>query len=134
MDPIERFFTHVDATGDCWQWTGCLTDEGYGQTIGGGAHRRAWRLLVGEPPKGMHLDHRCRNRACVNPDHLELVMPRVNYERSAHPAWITRRTGICQRGHAMTEKNTIRTKRGGQCRECQNAAARRRKAAIKEKP
>ena len=81
----ERFWEKVDAEGDCWEWTGALSG-GYGQfrteaAVSRGAHRWSWEHLVGPIPSSMQLDHLCRNRRCVNPDHLEPVPQRTNVLR-----------------------------------------------------
>lgn len=70
--------------GDCWQWIGRLDRDGYGRfgKRGRPAHRVVWEALVGPIPVGHHLDHLCRNKACVNPDHLEPVLPVVNVRRT----------------------------------------------------
>lgn len=61
----------------CWIWQGKLSPEGYGRTslrsLSQMAHRAIWQELRGPIPKGMVLDHKCRERACVNPDHLRVV-------------------------------------------------------------
>lgn len=79
-----RFWSYVDASGDCWEWTGLLSQDGYGRiTIKGRnrtAHRVAWEWLVG-PIEEETLDHLCRNRPCVNPDHLEPVSAAENTMR-----------------------------------------------------
>src|SRR5262249_35767379 len=68
-----------------WLWTAAIDGSGYGVTSDSGntvsAHRAVYRLLVGEILDGMHLDHLCRVRCCVNPLHLEPVTPRVNLLR-----------------------------------------------------
>jgi hypothetical protein len=83
----ERFWAKVDAEGDCWEWTACIRKDGYG-SFGAGkkswlAHKYAWMLLLGDVPEGKELDHRCRNRACVNVGHLEPVTHAENVRRGA---------------------------------------------------
>jgi len=82
----ERFWDRVEKTDTCWLWTGSKTQGGYGQlSVDGvcvGAHRIAYRLLIGPYPAGYHIDHLCRVRNCVNPDHLEAVTVAENLRRS----------------------------------------------------
>lgn len=69
----------------CWIWQGTKAPNGYGRlTVRGetkSAHRLYWEERYGRIPPGMTLDHLCRQRACVNPDHLEVVTARVNVQR-----------------------------------------------------
>jgi len=84
-----RFWRKVDfgAPGDCWRWTGAISDTGYGDfflSISVGtvrAHRWAYEERRGPIPRGMDLDHLCRVRHCVNPDHLEPVTRAENLRR-----------------------------------------------------
>lgn len=66
----------------CWYWTGYVTKSGYGCFVPGirvfPAHRIAWELYRGPIPAGMVIDHCCRVRHCVNPDHLRVVTRRQN--------------------------------------------------------
>lgn len=74
--------------GKCWQWTGSRDTDGYGHiaTKRNGKHyadsaqRVAWEVTNGEIPEGMKVDHRCHNRACVNPSHLRVVTHKQNLE------------------------------------------------------
>lgn len=99
----------VDANG-CWLWLGALTDEGYGVMRGCGqtrAHRVTYVLFVGDVPKGLHLDHLCRVRRCVNPDHLEPVTPLENQRRSPiSMATVNSSKTHCKHGHEFNEANT----------------------------
>ena len=81
----QRFWAKVDKTGECWLWTASLTTHGYGQFFPGngrpvGAHRFSYELFSGAIPHGMDVEHRCRNRVCVNPFHLRLASRKQNME------------------------------------------------------
>lgn len=131
----ERFWEKVEPTGFCWSWTGALSDTGYGSIGADGitksAHRVAYELLIGPVPEGLHVDHLCRRRLCVNPDHLELVEPGENTRRGLQGRMRTH----CVNGHPRTEKNTYVDKKTGwrKCRICHRERARRRREKQSER-
>jgi hypothetical protein len=122
--PRQRFERKVLPLSDgCWMWLGASAGGGYGDfhiTAEPGkqrkmpAHRFAYETYVGPIPAGLQIDHLCRNRWCVNPEHLEPVTQQENIRRGF---WATKTH--CPQGHEYTEENTYRHARGDrQCREC----------------
>lgn len=79
----DRFWAKVSKSETCWVWTGS-TVTGYGTIKVNGvslrAHRLSFEMANGEIPEGFFVDHVCRNRACVNPDHLRLATQKQNNE------------------------------------------------------
>lgn len=111
----------VNKTETCWLWTGALTAEGYGSLGHDGricyAHRVAYEELVGPIPDGRVIDHLCRNRACVNPDHLEAVTQQENTLRGARSYALT---GRCRSGRheIKSDEDTQPAGRWRRCRAC----------------
>ena len=110
---LDRFMAKVspEPNSGCWLWVGAITAQGYG-SIGKGvktymAHRVSYELFKGPIPAELHIDHLCRVRCCVNPDHLEAVTRAVNTQRGAasFDPWRSRLTH-CKNGHAFDGQNT----------------------------
>lgn len=125
MAVIDRFRAKFQVTPEgCWQWTAYKNADGYGMFSAHHgrperAHRVAYRLFVGPIPPGLELDHLCRNRACVNPAHLEPVEKRENIMRGVGRGAKNATKTHCRNGHEYTPENTYTTSRGWRaCRTC----------------
>lgn len=121
-------------TSGCWIWLGHLQPNGYGTLKVGGragrsvyAHRVSYETHVGPIPPGLEIDHLCRVRNCVNPEHLEPVTRRVNVQRGIGPALLGRLNANkthCSNGHPFDAANTYLRPTGGRsCKACQRARA-----------
>ena len=98
--------------------TGCLVQAGQLNSSGYGPHRKAWEREGGPIPDGMDLDHLCRNRWCINVEHLEVTTRKVNLNRgkqSSRPV-----ETLCRKGlHEWTDDNTFVDSHGKtRCRPC----------------
>lgn len=124
-----RFWEKVDKTNECWNWTRYKDPNGYGRFQLGkekyiGAHRFAYELSNGPIPKGLVLDHLCRNPSCVRPEHLEAVPQQINVLRGNGPTSVNAQKTYCIHGHLFDETNTYWEPRGRACRKCRAAAQR----------
>ncbi len=125
----------VEPNTGCWLWTAQVSPEGYGKfRFAGGqlAHRFAHEVAIGAIPKGLQIDHLCRQRSCVNPEHLDVVTQAENMRRGIKGVLTTH----CPQGHAYTDENTTHNSKGGRvCRKCRKADADARTARLRsERP
>lgn len=139
MTGIDRFKENYipEPNSGCWLWIGALRPTGYGVFNEGGkrypAHRWGYESLVGQIPKGLQIDHLCRVRSCVNPDHLEPVTQRENILRGNGIAAINARKTHCKRGHPLTAGNVYLSAKRRQCRQCTIELGRQRKKQNRRK-
>lgn len=129
-DKHTRFMSKVEKTHSCWIWRGHTDNLGYGVFWVGSkllkAHRFSYQHYVGSIPEGKELDHLCRNRACVNPTHLEPVSHKENCLRGTG-GWNMKIKTHCPQGHPLEGKNLVKyyLKLGKRrCRTCQNEQLR----------
>lgn len=126
------FWGRVDSSGGdskCWEWLGAVQSAGYGATSKGLAHRIAYELRVGPIPKGLTIDHLCKNKLCCNPKHMEAVTLAENLRRAVETRNHHRGGNLvyaarthCKWGHEFTDENT---RMNGNVRVCKACAKRR---------
>ena len=116
---LERFWKYVDITDSCWNWTASTNQKGYGRMSlnrkSVQTHRLVYELLIGKIPEGLTIDHLCRNRKCVNPDHLEPVTNRENVMRGKGVCSNFAKQTHCIHGHPLTEDNIYPDQNRRQC-------------------
>lgn len=106
----------VDEATGCWNWIGTISSNGYGVAHIGrkttSAHRAVYLVIIGSVARGLELDHLCRNRRCVNPNHLEPVTHSENVKRATRI-----HSSFCKYGHVL---DGIRTREGAgrYCKTC----------------
>lgn len=127
----QRFWDKVEKSDRCWMWSAGTSSEGYGRYYLGAengakrhdyAHRISYAIAHGPIPEGLHIDHLCRVRSCVNPSHLEAVTCKVNLLRgetvTARNASVTH----CPSGHPYSGENLLVNNRGQrQCASCKRS-------------
>jgi len=138
MDNYKRFIKYIRHNENgCWEWVGAISNAGYGLfTLDKlmGAHRASYVLFKGVIFEGLQIDHLCRNKICVNPDHLEAVTPRVNTMRAENaPATINSKKTHCYKGHELLGDNlyVVSTTGERRCKICTREAKRLRRSQIK---
>ncbi len=133
--------TEVDE-GGCWNWTGSsYVETGYARYEIGGKTYKVYRLMChffnGGVPPHLVVDHRCENKRCVNPAHLEAVPIGVNTMRGDNARKRAARQTHCKRGHEFTPENTLMQRaRDGElrqraCKACAQMRKQERKAGLR---
>jgi len=137
MRTTKKFWSYVEKTSTRWVWTGSINSDGYGNlrwiNSNCKAHRVSYEICIGKIPEGFTIDHLCRIRNCVNPEHLEPVPHKVNVLRGFGVAGNYARRGTCSYGHELTPENT-RISRGARvCVICKRLRANESSARNREK-
>lgn len=131
----ERFEERFRKAESCWPWTGSHMVNGYGKfRVDDGkqvlAHRYSYEHHVGPIPDGLVIDHLCRTRNCVNPDHLEPVTNEENLRRGEGYGLLNGMRSACVNGHEYTLENTYTDPKGkNRCRACSRARYYKEKRA-----
>lgn len=122
----------------CWIWTGCIDKCGYGKFNVGKeslAHRASYKEYVGPIPDDCEIDHKCKVRCCINPQHLQAISHAENVKLADHKTGHrnTKKTH-CIRGHEFSDENTfievwngIRMRKCKVCTRAKNARANAKK-------
>ena len=114
----------------CWVYP-AKNGNGYGRIYYSGkqlySHRVSYEICFGKIPKGLLVDHKCRNRACINPAHMDIVTPKENVQRGLRGSLIT----SCPAGHKYNFENTLYRKyrNNGQHRRCKKCHSDRERKA-----
>lgn len=132
MTLYERLVSKIDpqSTDECWEWKGGKTGGGYGSMKVEGVmilvHQIAYTLWVGPLTVDMIVHHKCENRACINPHHLELLTSSQHklLHPSSNPHDCKKNITHCPKGHIYDESNTYLHKGARYCRECKRASVR----------
>lgn len=132
---------HRPELGPCWVWNAALfPTTGYGAFRRDGktytAHAMSYEIARGtRPAKGAEIDHLCRNRACVNPDHLEVVRKVVNWWRGTSPMVEQAKGDECPNGHKYTPETSFwdSTLKSRRCQICLDAKKERRNRTKRER-
>ncbi len=120
VDILRRVWRYIDITGSgCWLWTGPTNRDGYAHNLAINGdrylpHRLMFSWFKWDIPPGLTIDHVCKQKTCMNPDHMEPVTGGENVRRALKVAY-------CKRGHAQTPENRYRygkSKKKERCKPC----------------
>lgn len=133
MNKSNRIIGKFDDWQTCWVLPNTRNADGYIRVSVAGKKIMSHRLALIESgvviPEGYEVDHLCRNRACCNPSHLEVVTHKQNMERGTGRDRFNAAKTHCCRGHEFTKENTYVNPRGQrQCKECRRETDRLRDA------
>ncbi len=143
---LRRLWAKVDKTGNglswngtpCWNWQGSRwSPDGYGRLRMGqrwfSAHRIAYTAIRGSIPGRYVIDHLCRNKGCLNVEHMEPVLERLNVMRGNAPHAINARKTQCVNGHPFDAQNTLRVNGHRRCKTCAEVRNKARQKMMHER-
>lgn len=120
---VKRFESYYSLNDKgCWQWEGSTNHLGYGvfyyrrKVVK--SHRFSYELHKEKIPTGLVIDHLCRNRGCVNPEHMEAVTQQENILRGTGPTALNARKTHCKRGHELSPLNKVGKPSWRDCTTC----------------
>lgn len=127
---LNLFWSKIDKTNDCWNWTAATDRDGYGVwSVRHGktlkqyrSHRLSYLFANEKLDETLTIDHLCKNKKCVNPDHLEQVSAIENIRRSES---FHGTKSHCKNGHEFNELNTRLNGTFRICRTCHNESSLR---------
>lgn len=139
MNAQQKIISKVehDVNGGCWLWAGALSKEGYGVAYDPDskkttrAHRLSYRVFKGPLIEGLVLDHKCRVRSCVNPDHLRQVTSAENVLCGIGPTAQNAIKTHCPKGHEYQGDYLVTLRGWRQCRVCRFESNARMKEKLK---
>lgn len=126
---FDKFLDRIVTDGECIIFTGTKSPQGYGSFQSANrvrmqAHRISYQVFVGPLIDGLVIDHICRNRLCVRPDHLRQVTHQVNILAGVGATAVHAKKTHCVNGHEYTTENTHRTRHGRACKICRKEKKR----------
>lgn len=131
LDPVKlnEFIIRFKKDAGCWVWIGSLRPNGYGIFYFNGkltAHRVSYEVFNGPIPDGLVVNHKCRNRRCVNPDHLNTITDKENVLNGVGISVVNAKKTHCKYGHPFNKKNTyIKSDGARACVPCGLTRAKR---------
>ena len=132
-----KLWNKIKLDGECWIWQEGLDKDGYPNYIRFGGkryrpHRLVYELYIGELDLNLTIDHLCRNKICIRPEHLEQVSAKVNGLRGNTYQGINSRKIHCTQGHPYDKKNTYYRSDDGSrvCKICAKVWQRNRREKL----